>query len=281
MKKVKRKKSLREASYNLGRGVVEREIIDVPIPSQKLPMWLRLKAKEFAKQYGVSADQYLEGIRTGKYEMPENPYKPTSGGTPMPNISGLTPEEPPGCPPCTIERAKEIETRRIAASVVRGAAAPPPMRPRLGGGKQQQEEEDPLSQVPSDIPAELKTFALEFKDITNKTKLANVMKKLTDESNKFEGLALVTPELFNKKIDGKPINMDFIADLVLGDKKAIESLFKTIVIPAKNTRLFNSMVSLIGVSKIKKFFSSDEEYKSFLKTLNENKGYIKLADILF
>ena len=107
------------------------------------------------------------------------------------------------------------------------------------------------------------------------------MKKLTDESNKFEGLALVTPELLNKKIDGKPINMDFVADLVLGDKKAIESLFKTIVIPDKNTRLFNSMVSLIGVSKIKKFFSSDEEYKSFLKTLNENKRHIKLADILF
>lgn len=278
MKKLKRKKSLREASYNLGRGVVEREII----PPQKLPMWLKVKAKEFAKQYGVSADQYLEGIRTGEYEMPKNPYKPTSGGIPAPNIPGLTPEEPPGCPPCTIERAKEIEAKK-AASVVRGAAAPPPMRPRLDGGKQQQQQEepDPFLQVPSDIPGELKEFAWEFKDIEDKTKLANVMKKLTDKNNNFGGLALVTPELLNKKIDGKPINMDFVADLVLGDEKAIESLFKTIVIPDKNTRLFNSMVSLIGVSKIKKFFSSDEEYKSFLKTLNENKRHIKLADILF
>jgi hypothetical protein len=275
MKKVKRKKSLREASYNLGRGVVEKEII----PPQKVPIWVRAKAKEFAKRYGVSAEQYLQGIRSGEYEIPENPYKATSGGPPMPNIPGLTPEEPPGCPPCTIERARELETKK-AASVVRGAAAPPPMRPRLSGGKPQ-EEPSPLSQVPSDIPAELKAFALEFKDITDKTKLANVMKTLAKDSDKFGGLALVNPELLDKKIDGKPIDMDFIADLVLGDEKAIESLFKTIVIPAKNARLFNSMVSLIGVGKIKKFFSSDEEYKSFLKTLNENKGYIKLADILF
>lgn len=164
------------------------------------------------------------------------------------------------------------------------------MRPRLGGQKQEQEP-SPFSQVPSNIPNELKQFALEFKDLKDKAKLAKVIEKLAKESDKFGTLAMVAPELLGEKvggtqvlgriIGGKSIDMDFIADLVLGDKKAIESLFKTIIIPTKKEKLFNALVRLIGQEEIKKFFLSEEEYKKFIKNLNENKNYIKLASILF
>lgn len=277
MKKVKRKKSLREASYNIGRGVIENEIIDVPIPSQKLPMWLRLKAKEFAKQYGVSADQYLEGIRTGKYEMPKNPYKPTSGGIPAPNIPGLTPEEPPGCPPCTIERAKEIEAKK-AASVVRGAAAPPPMRPRLGGQPAAKPAAKPA--VPSlSYPAILGgdsryeyLYQQIAEDIKDEKELEEIAKKIAAESKDGNRVSARSFHFTNIKKDMGLTTEDAI-DMLLNKNPQKLKKFEQFMRDKKIGAYLGVAEEILPINTVR------ELTKMIPESLRLNR--IKLADILF
>jgi hypothetical protein len=189
------------------------------------------------------------------------------------------------CSPRSTGGAEDVGTAGTMLVPISSGKPAPPQRKRLGGER---------SQSKSKIPLSLQQFAEEFKGIEQK-KLEKVLEKFEDpkESGKIESLAFTIGDLLGKKvggtqvlgrvIGGKTIDMDFVADLVLGNKKAIESVFKTMVIPTKSTRLFNTIVNLIGIGETKKLFSSEDKYNEFVKTLkvNENKGYIKLANILF
>jgi len=292
MKKLKgnkRKDLLKEANFTPGAGTKEasREEIDLDLPvgarlaqirarkqptpqtpqsppkKEKENLRARLLAPRLAKELGITAQEFIDGVKAGKYKLPEIP---SSGD---PNVIGA-----PDVPGMLIARQ--------AAETIRAAAAPQ-MRARLGG--KPQAETDPLSQIPKEVPGHLKEFALEINNskITDQKK-RDVIEALSNSeiSKNLTRLAWLSEQLLKQTIGGKKVDMDYIADLILGNKEKAKAIFDY-VRETKSGKFFNLLEEFFerGLLSKKELFPTEQQYREFAQSLKENKRYIKLAKILF
>ena len=241
---------------------------DPPQEEKKIPVGVRLRARQYAKELGITVQEFIDGVKAGAYKLPERP----SGGDPnvisAPDVSGTL-------------------IARQAADTIRAAAAPQ-MRPRLGG--RPQAETDPLSQIPKEVPYTLREFALKIiKSLKDDQKKQQVVKSLSDKNNVVDSIAFLTPELLKQTIGGNKIDMDYIADLIIGDKEKAKAIFDHVreTKSGKFLPLLEEFFKrgLLSMTKLfpKRLFgkSSKLQYKAFAQSLKENKRYIKLGKILF
>lgn len=234
-----------------------------PQEEKKIPVGVRLRARQYAQNLGITAQEFIDGVKAGKYKLPEIPSSGDPNIISAPDVSGTL-------------------IARQAAETIRAAAAPQ-MRPRLGG--RPQAETDPLSQIPKEVPGHLKEFALEIVNskITDQKK-RDVIEALSnkDLNKNLTRLAWLSEQLLKQTIGGKKVDMDYIADLILGDKEKAKAIFDH-VRETKSGKFFNLLEEFFerGMLSKEKLFPTTDDYREFAQSLKENKRYIKLAKILF
>jgi len=241
----------------------QRQQESPPQEEKKIPVGVRLRARQYAQKLGITAQEFIDGVKAGKYKLPEIPSSGDPNVISAPDVSGTL-------------------IARQAADTIRAAAAPQ-MRPRLGG--RPQAETDPLSQIPKEVPGHLKEFALEIVNskITDQKKQAVIEVLSNKDLNKsLTRLAWLSEQLLKQTIGGKKVDMDYIADLILGDKEKAKAIFDH-VRETKSGKFFNLLEEFFerGILSKEELFPTTDDYREFAQSLKENKRYIKLAKILF